>query len=315
MLTTGELRVRVTRGTHALLPGRTHQRADQFYRGVRVWGGDVSRQLAGGQTVSVFGVLYDGIAIDTSPALTPAEAKSAIEAIAGARLGATRMPELVVLPIANGQRYALAYTERVISARGLYIYFIDARSGTLLMELNDLKTQTSAVGRGRGVLGDEKKVSTRTDAGAFQTWDELRPPDVRTYDMKGNLQLTEDFLNGFASLPFSEIARDSDNEWSDGAVVDAHVYPGWTYDYFFNAPQSPGPRQSQYPDRHARAPRPTPGHIHRSRPKSSGFIISTRSTRGTAFFSTVRDCRRASRSSTARSSTFLPAVSTSSRTS
>jgi len=232
MLNTGELRVRVTRDD-ALLPGRSHQRADQFHRGVRVWGADVSRQLAGGQTVSVFGVLYDGIEIDTSPALTTAEAKSAIETIAGARLGDARVPELVVLPIENGARYALAYTERVLSARGLYIYFIDARTGTLLLELNDLKTQASAVGRGRGVLGDEKKISTRTDAGAFQTWDELRPPDVRTYDMKGNLQLTQAFLNGTASLPFSEIARDSDNEWTDGAVVDAHVYSGWTYDYYF----------------------------------------------------------------------------------
>jgi bacillolysin len=232
MLNTGELRVRITR-EDTLMPGRSHQRADQFYRGVRVWGADVSRQLSGGQTVSVFGVLYDGIDIDTAPGLSADDAKAAIERIAGAKLGPARVPELVVLPIDAGGRYALAYTERVLSRRGLYIYFIDARTGGLLLELNDLKTQASAVGRGFGVLGDEKKISTRTDAGAFQTWDELRPPDVRTYDMKGNLGLTEAFLNGEASLPFSELARDSDNNWSDGAVVDAHVYSGWTYDYYF----------------------------------------------------------------------------------
>ena len=28
-------------------------------------------------------------------------------------------------------------------------------------------------------------------------------------------------------------AFDSDNTWIDGAVVDAHVYQGWTYDYYF----------------------------------------------------------------------------------
>jgi bacillolysin len=232
MLNTGELRVRITR-EDTLMPGRSHQRADQFYRGVRVWGADVSRQLSSGQTISVFGVLYDGIDIDTTPALGADDAKAAIERIAGAKLGPARVPELVILPIDNAARYALAYTERVLSRRGLFIYFIDARTGALLVELNDLKTQASAVGRGFGVLGDEKKISTRTDAGAFQTWDELRPPDVRTYDMKGNLALTEAFLNGEASLPFSELGRDSDNNWSDGAVVDAHVYSGWTYDYFF----------------------------------------------------------------------------------
>jgi thermolysin len=232
MLNTGELRVRITRDD-TLMQGRSHQRADQFHRGVRVWGADVSRQLAGGQTMSVFGVLYDGIDIGTAPALSAADAKATIERIAGAQLGEARVPELVVLPIENGTRYALAYTERVLSRRGLRVYFVDARTGALLLEFDDLKTQASAVGRGFGVLGDEKKISTRTDAGAFQTWDELRPPDVRTYDMKGNLALTEAFLNGQAPLPFSELGRDSDNNWSDGAVVDAHVYSGWTYDYFF----------------------------------------------------------------------------------
>jgi bacillolysin len=233
MLRSGELRVRTTRDD-GLMPGRRHERADQYHRGVRVWGADVSRQLAGGQTISVFGVLYDGIEIDPSPALDPAEAKAAIEALAGARLGEARVPELVVLPLTEGGlRYALAYTERAMSERGLYRYFVDARTGRLLLELNDLKTQASAVGRGRGVLGDEKKISTRTDAGRFQTWDELRPPDIRTYDMQGNLQRTEAFLKGEIALSFNELAADSDNDWSEGAIVDAHVYSGWTYDYYF----------------------------------------------------------------------------------
>ena len=29
------------------------------------------------------------------------------------------------------------------------------------------------------------------------------------------------------------MASDTDNEWRDGAVVDAHSYAGWAYDYFF----------------------------------------------------------------------------------
>jgi bacillolysin len=234
MLDTGELRVR-TRRDDTLIPGRVHERSDQFHRGVRVWGADASRQLAGGQTVSVFGVLYEGIAIDTAPALTAEQAKAAIETLAGVELGASRVPELVVLPLAGegAPRYALSYTERAMSSRGLYLYFVDARTGRLLLELNDLKSQASAVGRGHGVLGDEKKISTRPDAGGFQTWDELRPPDIRTYDMKGNLARTLGFLNGTVVLSFSELAADGDNDWGDGAVVDAHVYTGWTYDYYF----------------------------------------------------------------------------------
>lgn len=44
-----------------LMPGRRHERLDQFYRDVQVLGGDLSRQLDGGATVSVFGTIYEGI--------------------------------------------------------------------------------------------------------------------------------------------------------------------------------------------------------------------------------------------------------------
>jgi thermolysin len=229
MLASGELRVRTVR-EDALMPGRRHERADQHYKGVRVYGADVARQIADGQTASIFGVLYDGIDIDTAPALTAEEAKETIEKLSGAALGHSRLPELVILPMEEG--FALAYRGRAFSARGLRLYFIDARTGALLLELNDLKTQT-AVGRGRGVLGDEKKISVRPQSGTFQAWDELRPPDVRSYDMRGNLGRTIDFLNGLIPLSVSDLATDSDNDWTDAAVVDAHVHSGWTYDYYF----------------------------------------------------------------------------------
>ena len=232
MLSRGELRLRSMR-EDAFVPGRSHERADQFHRGVRVWGGDVARQLAGGQTVSIFGMVHAGIDIDTSPALTPHEAKAAIERLAAVTLDASRVPELVVLPQTDGggpTGYRLTYTGRAFSNGRLRRYFIDARSGELVLELNETKTQT--VGRGHGVLGDEKKISTRSSAGTFQTWDELRPPDVISLDMRGNVDRTIAIINGAPFFP-SDLASDTDNDWTDGAVVDAHVYAGWTYDYYF----------------------------------------------------------------------------------
>src|SRR5436190_19254998 len=41
MLRSGELRLRQTQDD-PMVPGRTHERADQYYRGVRVFGGDVA---------------------------------------------------------------------------------------------------------------------------------------------------------------------------------------------------------------------------------------------------------------------------------
>jgi len=77
MLRSGDLVVGRVFGD-ARVPGRSHERADQFYRGVKVFGGDVVRQIDGGQTVSIFGTLYVGIDLDVSPRLTQEDAKAVL---------------------------------------------------------------------------------------------------------------------------------------------------------------------------------------------------------------------------------------------
>ena len=229
----GDLRRRAVR-EDTLVPGRSHERFDQYFRGVRVYGADIARQrTAAGQTVSLFGTVYDGIDVDTEPALPQAGAKQRIEALGGAPLGEARQPELVVLPLDAGG-FALAWHERVLStsAGTLMAWFIDADTGAVLKTRNELKTQ-SAVGRGTGVLGDEKKVSVSPSSGRFLTRDELRPPDVLTFDMKGNINRVIAFLNGQLSLNNTDLASDDDNVWTDAAAVDAHAYAGFTYDYYF----------------------------------------------------------------------------------
>ena len=51
--------------------------------------------------------------------------------------------------------------------------------------------------------------------------------------MRGDWRRVIDYLNNAANLTTNDLASDSDNEWTDGANGDAHVYSGWTYDYFF----------------------------------------------------------------------------------
>src|SRR4029453_16875387 len=45
----GELVVRKVR-TDTLIEGRSHERYDQYYQGVRVFGGDIARQISNGVT-------------------------------------------------------------------------------------------------------------------------------------------------------------------------------------------------------------------------------------------------------------------------
>ena len=230
MLRTDELVVRRVFGDPQV-PGRTHERADQRHRGIPVVGGDVVRQIDGGQTVSIFGTLYEGIDLDVTPRLTPRDAKAAVERLTGARLGESRTPELTVLPRPEGG-YALTYRIRVAARGDVRVYFLDAATGDVVFDYSDKKTQ-SAVGTGVGVLGDTKKLSVSSAGGQFTANDQLRPPSLRTLNMKGDFLRMEDILNGFVSPGQGDLATDDDNSWNDGPAVDAHAYAGWVYDYYY----------------------------------------------------------------------------------
>ncbi|HZB24732.1 MAG TPA: M4 family metallopeptidase [Vicinamibacterales bacterium] len=232
LLRSGELRM-ARRREDPLLEGRTHERASQYHRGVRVFGADVARQLDGGQLVSAFGRLYEGISIDVAPRLTAEDARAIVERRAGVVLGPSREPELVILPLEAGFR--LVWRLRAATGSDIRQYFVDARDGAIALEYSDRKTQLpeGTVGTARGVLGDQKKISVSPNAAGFVTSDQLRPPSLRTYDMRGDWQRVINYLNGVISLSPGDLGADTDNDWTDGAVGDAHVYTGWTYDYFF----------------------------------------------------------------------------------
>ena len=65
------------------LPGHVHESFRQFHAGVPVYGGGVSRQLATGVIVSIFGTIYPAIDLDTTPSLPPDEALALIAQQAG----------------------------------------------------------------------------------------------------------------------------------------------------------------------------------------------------------------------------------------
>ena len=234
MLRSGDLRIRQVRDD-TQIAGHVHDRADQYHRGVRVFGADVSRQMdAQGVLLSTYGNVYTGIDIRVDPALDAAAARERAGELAGADQGPNGAePELVVLPSDDGGSFQLAWRVRAVTdSADIIQYFLDARSGDVLMQYSDRQSQ-SAVGRAIGVLGDNKKISVSGSSGSFALTDRLRPPVIETNDMKGNPQRTVAYLNGQISLNASDIAADDDNNWTDGAVDDAHVYSGYTYDYYF----------------------------------------------------------------------------------
>jgi len=226
----GELRSRSVRNDPQVR-GRVHERFDQYHRGVRVFGADVAQQTSNGQAVSVYGTIYENVEVETSATVTAEAARTTVADLAGVEIG--REPELVILPRPDGT-FILTWRVRAATGADVRVYFLDARTGAVAFDYSDFKSQTqSAVGRGTGVLGDEKKVSVTPSGGQFVTTDRLRPPALNTYDMKGNYQRTIQYLNHAIQLGQGDLATDSDNVWTDAAAVDAQVHTGWTYDYFF----------------------------------------------------------------------------------
>jgi bacillolysin len=234
MLRRGDLRVNKRR-EDLVLQDRSHERAEQFHQGVRVFGGELSRQLRNGQVVSVFGTVYEGITIDADPSIDEERAIAIVREAAGGTPDPRDRPELTILP-ADGNGYKLTWRIRAVVGADIRQYFIDARTGEVVLDYTDVKTQAAgaSIGRSTGVLGDEKKISVKPSGGQFVAEDPLRPPTLRTYDMKGDIQRVIGFLNGTVSLsPTLELATDADNNWTDGMAVDAHVYAGYTYDFYF----------------------------------------------------------------------------------
>ncbi len=226
----GELLLSRTR-TDTIIAGRTHQRYEQYVHGIRVVGGEVTRQLARGVTMSIFGDLQQVTGVPDRPTLSEDDARRLFAGMATRGVPANRPVELVILPT-DDRQFALAYSTHVWTDTGWMQTYLDAEDGHVILQFNDLKRQ-AAVGTGTGVLGDAKKVSATLEGGRYVADDALRPPTLITYDMQGNLLRTNNYLDGVYVASTSDIANDSDNTWTDGANVDAHVYLGYTYDYYF----------------------------------------------------------------------------------
>jgi bacillolysin len=219
------LRLR-TSDRDSLLPDRQHERFDQFYRGVRIVGGDLTRQTAPDGTVSLFGTVHDAITMDVTPAYSVADAAQRIATASGGVLVGAN-PELVILPLSDG--YHLAYAGEVFVDTEEFRVFLDAKSGDVLQKYSAFQND---VGSGTGAYGDLKKVSSTATGGAFVADDKLRPAEITTYDAGGNLTRASLLLAGVPPVA-SDIATSTNNTWTDPTVVDAHVYAGWYYDYLF----------------------------------------------------------------------------------
>ena len=201
-----------------------HERYDQYYKGVRVWGAQIIRHFRQHELYLINGTRQESLELDVTPLLMADQALALAERAlppVGRTLVGT--PELVVFPAETGARLAWLV---FLTAPGEETYvFIDALNGGTLFKYDNLHTAEEAeIGLGTGTFGDKKKLSTtKMDSGAFWTKDQMRPALIST----ATANYAEDNENAF-------YLSDGDNIWDeDPTVVDGHAYLGSVYDYYY----------------------------------------------------------------------------------
>jgi Zn-dependent metalloprotease len=218
-------------------PGRRHLRYEQRVDGVRVFGAQLVEQVdPEGRTLTVFGHVQEGLTAAVTPTLDAGQAIAVAEGLfpAGARV--VGEAELVFLP--RDGRATLTWMMWVRFDHHLERVFVNAGDGSLAWSYADLRTD-AAVGLGTGVWGDRKKVATESGPDGFRATDRLRPPALATWDFNHDSSAAGGALHDGVLDP-AYVAHSPDNTWRDGAVVDAHAYAGWAYDYFFERHQRRG---------------------------------------------------------------------------
>ncbi|GEM_PF-596093 len=224
MITAGEL---VLEATHVdtQISGRKHEGFVQSFQGIPVYGANIARQTDRGETISIFGSIHTGIDINPNPLF------SVSDLVALRDKNISLAPRQPIQPLKIVRRldgsYSLAYE---LTGDDAVSYFMDAHDGRMVMKLDE-KHRQSAVGFGKGVHGDSKKISATKSSARYEARDQLRPTDIVTF---GPLKSDDDLnrLAGGVVLP-SDIATNRDNNWTRRGIVDTHVHMGWTYDYFF----------------------------------------------------------------------------------
>ena len=223
--------------------GRTHQHFVQMHAGyvVRRGGVTIQRDTRTRTAVSVFGVLHldtdallAAVPAHTVPFVSASRAQRAAADFSGAGVAA---PSASLAPVIHHEPfsgYALVYP--LHSADGNR-YFVDALDGSVIGSESAIFHQDGrpAIGTGVGILGYEKNLSTTETLRGYEARDIFRPGSVVTLDLGFN-------QNRLAALEGpnrriinweSDLARSLSNRWRDDAVVDAHTYAGFTYDWLY----------------------------------------------------------------------------------
>ncbi|HEY1404243.1 MAG TPA: M4 family metallopeptidase, partial [Pyrinomonadaceae bacterium] len=203
---------------------KTHTRFQQTHRGVPVFGGEAIVHL--NPDDSVFAVtddLVESVQVDTAPYRTPDEAVRTAISDLGCETCLTSPPATDMQILRHEGNDYLTYRVQLWREDGTHdtsmpIYFVDAKTGNVVWQYNNLQTAS-----GSSLYSGTVTINTYFKSPSYYMEDLTRK--IGTFDHRNTTTSVYRFT-------------DADNIWNSTtqrAAVDAHYGAAKTYDYFLNA--------------------------------------------------------------------------------
>lgn len=213
--------------------GTSHYKLKQYIQGYPVFGADQTIHFnKEGEVTSLIGSVLPSeyqnlLPSGVEPQITPTEAIQTAEQDAEKQIGKLGKPETspkaeLNVYLDNGKAFLVYVTEvNVLEPQALRTrYFVNAQDGSIVAKYSMLH---HATGTGKGVLGDKKSFTTTQSGSSFQLSDTTRGNGIKTYSASNRY-----------TLPGLLLTSKNNDNWTDGAAVDAHAYAGIVYDYYKN---------------------------------------------------------------------------------
>jgi thermolysin len=202
---------------------KTHTRFQQTHKGIPVFGGEAIVHLNTDESVfAVTDDLVESVRVDTEPYRTADEAVRTAVSDLGCESCLTAPPATDMQILRRDGNDYLTYRVQLWREDGTHetsmpVYFVDAKTGNVIWEYNNLQTAS-----GSSLYSGTVTINTY-----------FKSPTYYMEDISRKIG-TFDFQNGTSSV---YRFTDADNIWNSTtqrAGVDAHYGAAKTYDYFYN---------------------------------------------------------------------------------
>ncbi len=234
------------RSAHSDALGQTHGHFAQFYKGVRVWGGDaITHTGRDGAELPLTNALHKNINLNVAPSIEGTEALAIVHQYLNPKGSYTYEPtaELVVFPVTSTRiariptrrdqdvdatmvqtevvRYNLAYHVQTVllsKADGFakHDFIVDAHTGAILKQWDSLET-SAATGTGNSQYNGTVSIQTNYTGTTYELRDMTRGTGGQWgANAVTNMNHTGDQNTGSPTL-YGSVFTDADNTWGDGA--------------------------------------------------------------------------------------------------